>query len=47
MNELVKSISALLSEYEAKHSVEIAYISLKRDAVSGKRKVKTIFRGEK
>lgn len=47
MNELIKSISALLSEYESKQGVEIEYISLKRDAVSGKRKVKTIFRGKK
>lgn len=47
MNELVKTISQLLSEYEIKHGIEIAYISLKRDVVSGKRKVKTIFRGEK
>ena len=47
MNELVKQISALLSEYEAKNAIEIAYISFKRDAVSGKRKVKTVFRGEK
>jgi hypothetical protein len=47
MDELIKQISALLTEYEKNHAVEIVYLSLKRDTESGKRKVKTVFRGEK
>lgn len=46
MKDLVKQISSLISEYENANNVVIDYISLKRDVASGKRKVKTVFRGK-